>query len=112
MLLLTALIVLPVSSSADPDLRYTRLCGPHHVNEAASAGDVHANADGFYVASLSEQLRPDDPRILVTTDDAFYLCTRSAATPAMDATTAILLMRERTVKHLFVPYTATGPSGY
>ena len=29
---------------------------------------------------------------------------RAAATPEMDATKAILLMRERTVKHLFVPF--------
>ena len=44
-----------------------------------------------------------DPRIILTTSDEFYLCTRTAATPDMDTTKALLLMRERTVKYLFVP---------
>jgi len=44
-----------------------------------------------------------DPRIIQTTSDDFYLCTRPAAIPDMDATKALLLMHERTVKYLFVP---------
>ena len=40
--------------------------------------------------------------------DDFYLCTRPAATPDMDATKALLLMHERTVKYLFVPVIRRG----
>ena len=67
--------------------------------------DVRANPEGYYVASLSEQVSLGDPRIIVTMADAFHLCTRSAATPATDSTKAILLMRKRTVKYLLVSFT-------
>jgi hypothetical protein len=95
-------------ATAGADSRIVQLCGQDHVNEAVSATDVRANPDGFYVASLAEQVSLGDPRIIMTTDDDFHLCTRSAATPEMDATKAILLMRERTVKYLFVPFAPRG----
>jgi hypothetical protein len=90
-------------SAATADSRIAKLCGPDHVNEVASVEDVRPNPDGYYVASLREQISNGDPRIVLTTSDDFYLCTRTTATPDMDATKALLLMRERTVKHLFVP---------
>ena len=51
---------------------------------------------------LREQVS-EDPRIILSTSDEFYLCTRTAATPDMDSTKALLLMKERVVKYLFVP---------
>ncbi|CDX18997.1 exported hypothetical protein [Mesorhizobium sp. ORS 3324] len=104
----TAFIVaLTLFSAAQPaasaDTRIVKLCGPDHVNEAASTDDVRPNPDGYYVASLREQVSMGDPRILLTTSDDFYLCTRPAATPDMDSTKALLLMKERVVKYLFVP---------
>ena len=102
--LIIALALLSAAPSvAKADSRIARLCGPDHVNEVASADDVSANPAGYYVASLREQIYEGDPRIVLTTSDEFYLCTRTAATPDMDATKALLLMRERTVKYLFVP---------
>jgi hypothetical protein len=89
-------------TAAAADSRIARFCGADHVNEVASADDVSANPAGYYVASLREQVYEGDPRIVLTTSDEFYLCTRTAATPDMDATKAILLMKER-VKYLFVP---------
>jgi hypothetical protein len=106
-----AAVALPVTAGADT--RIADLCGQDHVNEAASDTDVRPSPDGFFVASLSEQVSLDDPRIIATAGDDFHLCTRSAATPDMDATKAVLLMRERTVKYLFVPLAlqaATPPS--
>jgi hypothetical protein len=91
------------ASAAQADSRIAKFCGPDHVNEVASGDDVRPNPAGFYVASLGEQVSEGDPRIILTTSDDFYLCTRPAATPDMDATKALLLMRERTVKYLFVP---------
>ena len=64
---------------------------------------MRANPDGYYVASLREQVSNGDPRIVLTTGDVFHLCTRTAATPEMDASKALLLMKERVVKYLFVP---------
>ena len=97
-----------VQTAARADSRIARFCGPDHVNEIASEGDVRPNPDGYYVASLAEQVSEGDPRIFLTTSDGFYLCTRPAATPDMDASKALLLMKERTVKYLFVPVTPRG----
>ena len=88
---------------AEEDPRIARLCGEGHVNEAASPADIRANPDGYYVASLREQISHGDPRIVRDTVGGFHLCTVPAATPEMDANKALLLMGERQVKYLFVP---------
>ena len=101
---LTALALLLAAQTASAaDSRVARFCGPDHVSEVASQDDVRPNPAGYYVASLREQVSEGDPRIVLTTSDDFYLCTRSAATPDMDSTKALLLMKERVVKYLFVP---------
>ena len=99
----TILAICAANPSFAEDSRIVRLCGTGHTNEVAAQDDVRANPGGYYVASLSEQLSTGDPRIILSTADGPYLCTRSAATPLMDAIKAILLMNERTVKYLFVP---------
>jgi hypothetical protein len=78
-------------------------CGAGHVNETADAGDVRANPDGYYIASLGVQLSHGDPRIVKAVGSGFHLCTRGAATPDMERSRALLLMGEREVKYLFVP---------
>lgn len=108
--LIIALALLSAApTAAKADSRIARLCGPDHVNEVASADDVIANPAGYYVASLAEQIYEGDVRIILTTGDEFYLCTRTAATPDMDTTKAFLLMNERTVKYLFVPVIRRDP---
>lgn len=97
---LTLLSAGALAAQADSDI--AKLCGPAHVNEVASADDVLAYPAGYYVASLKEQVSLGDPRIMLTSNDEFYLCTRPAATPDMDTTKAMLLMQERIVKYLFV----------
>ena len=98
-------LLLAAQSAAKADSRIARFCGPDHVNEAASEDDVRPNPAGFYVTSLREQVSEGDPRIILSTSDEFYVCTRPAATPDMDSSKALLLMHERTVKYLFVPVT-------
>lgn len=83
------------------------LCGSGHVNEISASDDVSANPDGYYIQSLKVQLSHDDPRIVDAVGDDFHLCTRSAATPDMDAARAASLMTERRVKYLFVPAIVT-----
>jgi hypothetical protein len=90
-------------TAAQADSRIAKLCGPDHVNEVASEDDVRQSRDGYYVASIREHVGEDDRRIILSSNDEFYLCTRPAATPDMDMTKALLLMHERTVKYLFVP---------
>ena len=85
------------------DSRIGSLCGAGHVNELSAQSAIRSNPDGFYVVDLKEQISHGDTRIIVSAADGFYLCTRSAATPDMDANKALLLMSERTVKFLFVP---------
>lgn len=97
------LTVLSASLPAHAESRIAELCGPDHVNEIASQADVSTNPAGFYVASLREQVSDRDPRVILSPVNGFYLCTRVAATPDMDSSKALLLMRERTVKYLFVP---------
>ena len=102
-LIIALALVLAAQSAAKADSSIVKLCGPDHVNEVASTDDVRPNPDGYYVASLREQVHQGDHRIILSTSDEFYLCTRTAATPAMDPTKALLLMNERVVKYLFVP---------
>jgi hypothetical protein len=102
-LIITLALLLAAPTAAKADSRIAKLCGPDHVNEAASRDDVRPNPAGFYVTSLREQVSEGDPRIIVSPSDDFYLCTRPAATPDMDTSKALLLMQERTVKYLFVP---------
>jgi hypothetical protein len=101
--LFTALTVLTIASTgtAYAESRIMDLCGDGHVNEADD--DVVAYPDGYYIRGLQTQLSHGDPRIVNATGDEFHLCTRSAATPDMDTSTALSLMNERTVKYLFVP---------
>jgi hypothetical protein len=101
-------LLLTAQPAAKADSRIARFCGPDHVNEAASEDDIRPNPAGYYVASLREQVSEGDPRIVLTTSDGFYLCTRSAATPNMDSSKALLLMHERIVKYLFVPVIRRG----
>jgi hypothetical protein len=102
-LIIALTLLLSALTAAKADSRIAKLCGPDHVNEVASTDDVRPNLAGFYVTSLREQVSEGDPRIILSTSDEFYLCTRPAATPDMDTTKALLLMHERTVKYLFVP---------
>ena len=102
-LIIALALLLAAQTAAKADSRIAKLCGPDHVNEVASADDVRPNPAGFYVTSLREQVSEGDPRIVLSPSDDFYLCTRSAATPDMDTSKALLLMHERTVKYLFVP---------
>jgi hypothetical protein len=101
-------LLLAAPTTARADSRIAKLCGPDHVNEAASENDVRPNPAGFYVASLREQVSEGDPRIVLSNSDEFYLCTRPAATPDMDTSKALLLMHERAVKYLFVPVIRRG----
>lgn len=100
-----ALVIATTAAAHAEDSRIDGLCGAGHQNEAAAA-DVRSNPTGYFVAALGEQVPSDDPRIIRTNaEDAPYLCTRSAATPAMDATQAALAESKRAVKWLFVPMT-------
>jgi len=109
--IIAAFALVAAQSTAVADSRIARLCGEGHANEVASATDVSPNPAGYYVASLREQISTGDPRIILTTDDEFFLCTRPAATPAMDVTKALLLMNKRTVRYLFVPVMPSPASG-
>ena len=101
-------LLLAAPAAAEADSRIAKFCGPDHVNEVASQDDVRPNPAGFYVASLREQVREGDLRILLTASDEYYLCTRSAATPNMEMSEFQLLMNERRVKYLFVPVIRRG----
>lgn len=100
---ITALLTTLAMSAHAQDSRIASLCGADHSNEVAGAEDVRANPDGYYIASLQEQLTLGDPRIIQTNDTDAYLCTRPAATPEMDATNAALNEDARVTRWLFVP---------
>jgi hypothetical protein len=110
-LIIALALVLAALTAAKADFPIARLCGPDHVNEVASEDDVRPNPAGYYVTSLREQVSEGDPRIILSTSDDFYLCTRTAATPDMDSSKALLLMKERVVKYLFVPVIRRGTLG-
>ena len=101
-LALTA-ITLVLASPTHAQTRIDTLCGTAHQNEVAGPQDVKANPAGYYIASLLTQLSHGDPRIVKATGDVFHLCTRSAATPDMETNRALLMLRTRGVKYLFVP---------
>lgn len=104
---LTALALIFASTAAfassGADTRIAALCGPNHTNELTSATDVQSNPDGYYIRSLKEQVSLGDPRIVISESGQPYLCTRSAATPDMDAVTFALHRQTRVARWLFVP---------
>jgi hypothetical protein len=101
--LITALTMAATNAAMAEDSRIEKLCGVDHRNELVSPQDATANPAGYYIASLQVQLPLGDPRIIATNENTFHLCTRSPAVPDMDPNKAMLLMKERTVKFLFVP---------
>lgn len=100
---LLSAILIATASTAGAEGMVERLCGAGHANEAGSAITIQANPDGYFVSGLNEQISHGDPRLIMAVGQRFHLCTRSAATPEMDAAKATLLMGERRVKYLFVP---------
>lgn len=101
--IIIALAAVIAAGTANADSRIVRFCGPGHENEMASPWDVQPNPGGYYVVSLSEQVSEGDPRIILTNDPEFHLCTRTIATPEMSATEFHVLGGARTVRYLFVP---------
>ncbi len=100
------LILAALVATAGPAVAGSRidtLCGAGHINESVGPDDVTENPDGYYIRSLRTQLTHGDPRIVQGVGSEFHICTRSAATPEMEAGIARLLMEERAVKYLFVP---------
>ena len=103
-----AIVFTSLGALAQADSRIERLCGAGHVNEAASSVDIRSNPDGYYVASLKEQVSQGDPRIILTNTSGFHLCTASTAHPGMVANDVYRLHGSRKVKFLFVPYADSG----
>ena len=65
-----------ITTLAQADSRIDRFCGNGHINEASDTDDVKPNPDGYYVTSLSEQVRDRDPRIILTNGAQFHFCTQ------------------------------------
>jgi hypothetical protein len=99
----TALFATILFSDAQADSRIERLCGAAHLNEVASQEDVRPNPAGYFVTSLAEQVSEGDPRIVLSYDPDFHLCTQSAGTPNMDTSQALRFLGKRKVLYLFVP---------
>ncbi|MCV2865884.1 hypothetical protein [Defluviimonas sp. WL0075] len=99
----TALLALMLPGVAHADSRIERFCGAGHQNEVATQEAVKPNPAGYYVVPLREQVDEGDPRIILTNDQDFHLCTRPVATPNMSANDAYLQSGKREVKFLFVP---------
>lgn len=92
-----------VAGAAEAQSIIDQRCGPNHINQIATQGDLVANPDGYYVRSLQTQLSHGDPRIVQAVGREYHLCTRPASTPDMDTNQTILFKNERTIKYLFVP---------
>jgi len=102
--MMTAAILAAIfSNAAYADSRVERFCGAKHQNEIASQDDVRSNPAGYYVVSLAEQVGEGDPRIVLTNDADFHLCTRLASTPDMSANDVYRQDGRREVMFLFVP---------
>jgi hypothetical protein len=86
---------------ADP--RIAELCGPDHQNELASPDDVVSNFTGFFVRNTDEQVYDGDPRVILTNQDAPYLCTSPTIGETMPNAGASSTSEARTVRFLFVP---------
>ncbi len=96
-------LAITASTGANADSRIERFCGSGHVNEMTSVNDVTSNPDGYFVVSLGEQVSEGDPRIILTNNSGFHLCTRQGTTPGMDANDIYRQEGNARVKFLFVP---------
>ncbi|MDU8928983.1 hypothetical protein RXV86_16435 [Alisedimentitalea sp. MJ-SS2] len=101
--IIAALTAATITGAANADSRIERFCGAGHENEITSLWDVKPNPDGYYVASLNSQISEGDPRIVLTNDPGFHLCTTGVALPGMPENEIYRLKGKRKVKFLFVP---------
>lgn len=95
--------ILSTAGMSHAEGRIATFCGSGHSNEVASATDVSANPDGYFIRSLGIQLSHGDPRIVQAVGKNYHLCTISAATPEMEVSRIQQLRNERAVRYLFVP---------
>lgn len=98
-----ASLAFALTSPAMAEQRVDVLCGEGHLNEVSASDDVIPNPDGYFIRSLQTQISHGDPRLVKAVGNEFHVCTRSAATPDMDANRVLLLAGDRVVTYLFVP---------
>ena len=96
----TALTAIP---AAQADELYDFVCCPRDNCESVASNSVSQVADGYLVHSLQEVVATGDPRIRISRDGRYHLCTRSRATPEMSGAQVAALAGQRQVKCLYVP---------
>ena len=82
---------------------YAPGCCPQTGCRPARPGEVRQAAGGYYIEPLRLFVSAGDPRVLVSGDAGYHLCTAPAATPDMEISACYLAMDLRTLKCLYVP---------
>lgn len=94
------------AGQASAETLYDFACCPNDDCQTSGIDQVTQQADGWHVASLDEVISFDDPRIRVSSDGQFHVCTRSIAIPGLSWSQVDQLSGARTLKCLYIPATS------
>ena len=78
-------------------------CFPDDDRQVIDTGAVILLAAGYYGTELDELVRFDDPRVRMSRDGQYHVCTRTSATPDLSPTEINQIRGTRVVKCLYVP---------
>ena len=91
------------AAEASAETLYDFACCPNDDCKNSGADQITRQANGWHVAGLDQVIGFDDPRIRISRDGQFHVCTRSTATPEMSWSLVDQLSGERTLKCLYIP---------
>lgn len=78
-------------------------CCPNDDCKVQDASAVLLQAEGYYLPELDVLIRFGDPRLHVSRDGRYHICTRTLATPDLSQTVIDNIGGERVLKCLYVP---------
>ena len=78
-------------------------CCPNDDCQSVDPATISQVAGGYLVRDLQEVVAADDPRIRISRDGRYHLCTRSRATPDLSEAQVAGLTGQRRVKCLYIP---------
>lgn len=90
-------------TAADAQNLYHPKCCPKLDCRPARPGEVRLMPDGYHIDGLAKVYASRDRRVMISADERFHVCIRSAATPAMEMSRAYAQMESKKLKCLYIP---------
>ena len=78
-------------------------CCPERDCRVGLASEVVATSNGYHIVDLDVVVSADDPRVRMSTDSRFYICSRPDIAPSLPASLFTLSLETPILKCLLVP---------